>query len=318
MLLEGHTDPLFTCKFSPDGAHIASAGADKTILIWHVYGECENHTALKGHTNSILQLNWNGSSDLLFSASTDNTAIIWNIEYGVRIKRIKDHSSFINSIYATKFGEQYFSTVSDDGTAKIYDLRIKQCLKRFDGKYQMTACAVSDGCLQLYTGGIDNDIKIWDCRKMDHALQSMSYHSDTVTSLNLNKGCNKLLSNAMDGFICVWDIQSYVSSIVSNSMMVDDENNHSLLKNDHRLIRIFKGAQHGQERLLIKSNWNSDGSKICSGSSDRMVYIFDYESGEIEYKLPGHKGSVNEVDYHPLEPIVVSCSSDSNLYLGEL
>ena len=35
-------------------------------------------------------------------------------------------------------------------------------------------------------------------------------------------------------------------------------------------------------------------------------------------KLPRHKGSVNEVDYDPLEPIVVSRSSDKTLFIGEL
>ena len=32
----------------------------------------------------------------------------------------------------------------------------------------------------------------------------------------------------------------------------------------------------------------------------------------------GHAGSVNEVVFHPKEPIVGSCSSDKNIYLGEL
>ena len=86
----------------------------------------------------------------------------------------------------------------------------------------------------------------------------------------------------------------------------------------NRLIKIFKGINHGHERLLIKSNWGKNNTKICSGSSDKMVYIFDVKSGKMEYKLPGHKGSVNKVDYHPKEDIVVSGSNDKTLYLGEL
>jgi WD40 repeat protein len=41
-------------------------------------------------------------------------------------------------------------------------------------------------------------------------------------------------------------------------------------------------------------------------------------SGEVQYALPGHKGSVNEVVFHPKEPIVGSCSNDRTLFLGEL
>jgi Prp8 binding protein len=36
------------------------------------------------------------------------------------------------------------------------------------------------------------------------------------------------------------------------------------------------------------------------------------------YKLPGHNGSVNDVQFHPNEPIVGSASSDRTLFLGEL
>lgn len=39
---------------------------------------------------------------------------------------------------------------------------------------------------------------------------------------------------------------------------------------------------------------------------------------EVLYALPGHKGSVNEVVFHPKEPIVGSCSNDRTIFLGEL
>lgn len=35
----------------------------------------------------------------------------------------------------------------------------------------------------------------------------------------------------------------------------------------------------------------------------RFVYIWDTTSRRILYKLPGHAGSVNEVSFHPEEPI---------------
>lgn len=50
----------------------------------------------------------------------------------------------------------------------------------------------------------------------------------------------------------------------------------------------------------------------------RLVHIWDTDSTKELYCLPGHKGSVNEVLFHPTEPIIASCGSDKQIFLGEL
>lgn len=49
-----------------------------------------------------------------------------------------------------------------------------------------------------------------------------------------------------------------------------------------------------------------------------QVYIWDAATCKMQYKLPGHAGSVNECVFHPVEPIIASASSDKTLFLGEL
>lgn len=48
------------------------------------------------------------------------------------------------------------------------------------------------------------------------------------------------------------------------------------------------------------------------------VAVWDLEKKEIKYKLPGHKGAVNQVDFHPSQSIIASCSMDKTLFLGDL
>uniref|UniRef100_A0A2K6K9G9 Small nuclear ribonucleoprotein U5 subunit 40 n=2 Tax=Rhinopithecus TaxID=542827 RepID=A0A2K6K9G9_RHIBE len=85
-----------------------------------------------------------------------------------------------------------------------------------------------------------------------------------------------------------------------------------------RCVKIFQGNVHNFEKNLLRCSWSPDGSKIAAGSADRFVYVWDTTSRRILYKLPGHAGSINEVAFHPDEPIIISASSDKRLYMGEI
>lgn len=44
---------------------------------------------------------------------------VWDSETGERIKRLKGHTSFVNTCYPARRGPQLICTGSDDGTVKV-------------------------------------------------------------------------------------------------------------------------------------------------------------------------------------------------------
>ena len=188
---------------------------------------------------------------------------------------------------------------SDDGTVQIHDLRRREPVMSFENvnKFQITAVTFNDTAELVVSGGIDNALKVWDIRRKD-LLHVMAGHSDTVTGLALSSDGNHVLSNAMDCTARIWDIRPYASS--------------------QRCVKVLTGHQHNFEKNLLKCAWSSDSHRVSCGSSDRFVYVWDTGSRNIAYKLPGHQGSVNAVDFHPTEPIVLSAGSDKRMFLGEL
>ncbi|NWR38897.1 SNR40 protein, partial [Tachuris rubrigastra] len=278
MLLSGHEGEVYCCKFHPNGNTLASAGFDRLIC------ECP--------CCPCCPLEWPGLSwphhaqdvmlSMLFSASTDKTVAVWDSETGERVKRLKGHTSFVNSCYPARRGPQLVCTGSDDGTVKLWDIRKKAAVQTFQNTYQVLAVTFNDTSDQIISGGIDNDIKVWDLRQ-NKLTYTMRGHADSVTGLSLSSEGSYLLSNAMDNTVRIWDVRPFAPK--------------------ERCVKIFQGNVHNFEKNLLRCSWSPDGSKIAGGSADRFVYVWDTTSRRILYKLPGHAGSVNELAFHPEEPI---------------
>ncbi|KAI1906996.1 hypothetical protein LOZ53_005066 [Ophidiomyces ophidiicola] len=298
MELTGHGGEVFTTRFDSSGQHIASGGMDRSILLWRTYGQCENYGSMTGHKGAILDLHWSRDSRIIFSASADMTIASWDLESGQRIRRHVGHEEIINCLDLSKRGQELLISGSDDGYIGIWDPRQKDAIDFFETSMPITAVALAEAGNEIYSGGIDNDIHVWDIRKRSIVL-SMIGHTDTITSLQVSPDSQTLLSNSHDSTVRTWDIRPFAPA--------------------DRNIMTYDGAPTGLEKNLIRSSWSHNGEKIAAGSGDRSVVIWDTKSAKVLYKLPGHKGTVNDVRFAPNdEPIIVSGSSDRTLLLGEI
>ncbi|KAI8851879.1 CG3436-like protein [Chytridium lagenaria] len=298
MLLSGHQSEVLSCKFSPAGDTVASASFDRSILLWNTYGECVNKLQLLGHKGAVLEVQWSRDGSSVYSASTDKTVGVWDAKTGERVRRLKGHGSFVNTVAVARRGGEMIASGSDDNTIRLWDLRTKYPVNTLQERFQVTATAWNEDASILFSGGIDNEIKAWDVRK-NEVVYTLQGHLDTITGLRLSPDGSNLLSNAMDNTARIWDVKPFSAG-------------------SSRLLKIFEGAPHGMEKHLLKPCWSNDGEFIAAGSADRSVVVWDVSTRRIVYKLPGHKGCVTEVDWHPKEPIIVSSSNDKTLFLGEL
>ncbi|RYP35406.1 hypothetical protein DL767_003813 [Monosporascus sp. MG133] len=298
MELTGHSGEVFAAKFDPTGRHVASGSMDRSILLWHASGACENYGQLTGHKGAILDLQWSRDSEILYSASADMHLASWDLSSGTRIRRYIGHEEIINTVDTTKRGEELLISGSDDGTIGIWDPRTKNAVDYIETEFPITAVAVAEAGNEIYSGGIDNDIKVWDLRKKA-VVYSMLGHNDTVTSLRVSPDSQSLLSYSHDSTAKTWDIRPFAPT--------------------ERHIRTFDGAQMGIEQNLIRASWDQAGKKVAVGAGDGTVVIWSNDNGKLLYKLPGHKGTVNCAEFAPNDqPIILSASSDRRLLLGEL
>merc|ERR1711939_1015561 len=155
----------FCAKFDPNGNYIASGSMDRTIMLWRTFGNCENYGTLTGHKGAIMDLHWSRDSRVLFSASADMHLASWDLETGTRIRRHVGHEEIINTMDISKRGEELLISGSDDGCIGIWDPRTKSAVDFIETEFPITAVALAEAGNEIYSGRIDNDIKVWDMRR---------------------------------------------------------------------------------------------------------------------------------------------------------
>lgn len=245
-----------------------------------------------------MDLCWSRLGEYVFSGSADTTLASWDLETGTRIRKHEFHTEIVNSVCISPRGEDLVVSGSDDGSVAIWDPRVKRAADYIETEYPVTAVAVAEAGNEIYTGSIDAEIKAWDVRRGE-VVYTLPGHTDTITSLALSPDFHTLLSYSHDGLARTWDVKPFAPL--------------------DRALKTYSGAPVGVERNLVRASWDRRGDRIGVGSGDGTVCVWDRASAKLAYKLPGHRGTVNDVRFSPgPDPVLVSASSDRNLLIGEL
>ncbi|EGG07925.1 uncharacterized protein MELLADRAFT_71582 [Melampsora larici-populina 98AG31] len=310
MVLSGHTAEVLDVKFDSSGDHLASASADRTINLWSVYGEeCRNYGLLKGPKGAIMSIDFSPIRPLerLYAASVDRTVTTFDLHTGIPSRRHRGHTGIVNSIsISSTSSRDLIASGSDDGTVKIWCEDEKDAVDEVELNYPITAVQWSADGQQLFIGGIDNDVHCFDLRKKEVSW-SLRAHTDTISGLRLSPDGSFLLSSAFDDTLRIWDVRPFAP--VNN------------LNGPHyppRLVKTLLGAPSGHDNQLRTPSWDPSGDRVAVGAADRSLTIWHVNTGNILYKLPGHKGTVTSCDFHPKEPIIASGGVDRQVFLGEL
>jgi eukaryotic-like serine/threonine-protein kinase len=156
--------------FAPDGKTIATSGDDATIRFWDAL-DGKPRLRISGpkgrHAFSVL---FTPSGGQIVTNWNDPVIRIFNTQTGASEGELKDSEDALNQIALAPDGKTLASG-SDDGTARLWDLATRRCLRVFTmNQGRCLAIALSPDAKLLAAGYYGRTVRVWKCSDGTTAL----------------------------------------------------------------------------------------------------------------------------------------------------
>src|SRR5947207_11096720 len=122
--LKGHTGPVLSVAFSPDGKTLASGTGEHNVSgavnLWVVATGKEKAT-LQGHTKTVYSVAFSPDGKTLVSVSGDGTMKLWDVPLGKELVTVQVHTFAVLSVAFSPDGKTLASGGADE-TMKLWDV----------------------------------------------------------------------------------------------------------------------------------------------------------------------------------------------------
>lgn len=207
--LTGHTEPLRTCHFSPNGEWLATAGDDATIRLWNVAPNQPDQCFVIQAGGEVQQVQFSPDGSWL-AAAVGNVVQIWETsgEFAL-VRTLSGHEGDVSTVAISPDGKQ-IASAGWDTSIRIWDRERGICYARLDGHDdRINRLNYFPQSSRLISAGRDGTLRIWNTTTFE-VLNIITAHSTNgIDGLALNQHGTILVTGGRDHLIYLWNTSTW-------------------------------------------------------------------------------------------------------------
>ncbi|CAL8106283.1 unnamed protein product [Calicophoron daubneyi] len=285
----GDVRPLTCCRFSPDGAQLATSSWSGLCRLWSI-PKCTLDLNLRGHTAPACCIAWHPQARLqpeqqlaLASSAQDGSVKLWSLDSEEPLADIEGHAPYRVSRLAFHPSGRFLGTACFDLSWRLWDLEVCEEVLHQEGHSKPVYDVVfhPDGSLVLTTS-LDSYARVWDLRT-GRCIMFFEGHLEELLGADIADNGYHAATTSADNTIRIWDLRQqqtiYVipaHTSVGSSVRFEPRNAHYLV----------------------------------SSSFDKTAKIWGHPIWAPIKTLNGHNSKVMYADISPDTKFIATCSHD--------
>eukprot|EP00928_Gymnodinium_smaydae_P061718 TRINITY_DN45741_c0_g1_i1.p1 TRINITY_DN45741_c0_g1~~TRINITY_DN45741_c0_g1_i1.p1 ORF type:complete len:946 (-),score=237.93 TRINITY_DN45741_c0_g1_i1:335-3172(-) len=245
---------------------------------------------LSARSDRVKVVDFHPTEPWVLSALYSGNVFIWDFNTQTLLKQLEVCNL---PVRCAKFipRKQWIITASDDMQVRVFNYNTLEKVKEIEAHTDYIRClAVHSSMPYFLSTSDDMSIKLWDWDKNFECSQVFEGHAHYVMMAHWNpRDATIFATCSLDRSIKVWGISGRGTS------------SHFTLNGHQKGVNCVEYAPTGEKPYLI------------SGSDDKTVKIWDYQTQKCIQTLEGHTNNVSAALFHPTLPIILTGGEDGSV-----